>query len=315
MQGAAPQGPAEAPYFSDIAEGPADGHAVWARGADGVRIRVGLWPCAGARGTALLFPGRTEYIEKYGHVARDLAARGLASAAVDWRGQGLADRALSDRQTGHVQRFSDYQIDVAAMMAAVRAAGLPAPFVLVAHSMGGAIGLRAAMAGLGAAALVFSAPMWGIGLKPALLPVAWGLSAAAAALGLGHRYAPGTGPNAYVGAVEMAGNVLTSDPAAFSLLARQLAAHPELGLGGPSLRWLNQALRETRALRRMPLPALPAYVAVGSHERVVDPKAIAAQVARWPGAEIEIMPGAEHEILMERPELRDRFLDRIAGAI
>ncbi len=70
-----------------------------------------------AKGTVLLFPGRTEYIEKYGRAARDLYQRGFATLTVDWRGQGLADRMLEDARIGHVHYFTDYQKDVAAMIA------------------------------------------------------------------------------------------------------------------------------------------------------------------------------------------------------
>ena len=34
---------------------------------------------------------------------------------VDWRGHGLSDRVSEDRNTIHVDWFSDYQKDVAAM--------------------------------------------------------------------------------------------------------------------------------------------------------------------------------------------------------
>ena len=63
---------APAPFHADLAEGPAGGHALWVNTSDGVRIRIGLWP-AGEKGTVLLLPGRTEYIEKYGRAAADLA--------------------------------------------------------------------------------------------------------------------------------------------------------------------------------------------------------------------------------------------------
>ena len=137
-----------APYHSDISRGPKGGRAVWAHTSDDVRIRVGLWPITGARGTVLIFPGRTEYIEKYSDAAREFAVRGLASLAIDWRGQGLADRATPDTKLGHVTNFDEYQRDVDAAVAVARDAGLPEPYYLFAHSMGGCIGLRSLMRGL-----------------------------------------------------------------------------------------------------------------------------------------------------------------------
>src|SRR5258708_21635131 len=61
---------------------------------DGVSIRYARWePPSGRRGTVCIFQGRTEFIEKYFEVVRDLRARGFAVAALDWRGEG-APRAV-----------------------------------------------------------------------------------------------------------------------------------------------------------------------------------------------------------------------------
>lgn len=116
-----------APFYGDAAQGPADGRAYWLTAEDGVRLRVALWNPSGAQGTVLLFPGRTEYAEKYGRAAADFAQRGYCTLAIDWRGQGLADRLLPDTMLGHVGRFADYQLDVLAMTRAAEALGLPRP--------------------------------------------------------------------------------------------------------------------------------------------------------------------------------------------
>lgn len=175
-----------APLFDDVAGGPEGGAAWWLTAADGVRIRVAAWTCEGPHGTVLLFPGRTEYIEKYGRAARDLAACGYATLVVDWRGQGLSDRITGDPMSGHVLHFSDYQHDVTAMTDAARRLDLPRPWHLLAHSMGGAIGLRAVMQGLEVKACAFSSPMWGIRMAHALRPVAWSLSWGSRHLGMSH---------------------------------------------------------------------------------------------------------------------------------
>ena len=95
-----------APFFEDVAGGPPGGAAWWLTTSDEKRIRVGLWPTNAEepRGTVLLFPGRTEYIEKYGRTAQELAERGFATLAIDWRGQGLSDRMLDDPRIGHVDQ-------------------------------------------------------------------------------------------------------------------------------------------------------------------------------------------------------------------
>src|ERR1700761_4707764 len=84
---------------------------------DGVNLRYALWaPPAGRKGTVCIFPGRSEFIEKYFETVRDLRDRGFAVAVLDWRGQGLSDRPLTDAAKGHVRRFSDYDIDLTTFM-------------------------------------------------------------------------------------------------------------------------------------------------------------------------------------------------------
>lgn len=298
-----------APYFAQLAEGPEDGEAFWLRCADGVRIRVGLCNRKGPSGTVLLFPGRTEYIEKYGRIASGLAARGLATLAVDWRGQGIADRLMDDPVTGHVVRFSDYQEDVKAMLAAARELNLPQPYYLLAHSMGGCIGLRALHEGLPVVAACFTGPMWGIAMPAAKRPAAWALSWSGTLMGLGHTYAPGTNSGSYILTDPFENNMLTTDRAMWDYMKAQIIAHPELQLGGPSLRWLHEALRECRALDRMASPHHPAITFLGADERIVDTARIHSRMARWPNGRLEMIDPGEHEVLMESPGTRDNILD------
>lgn len=298
-----------APFHAEIADGPAGGRAVWLQAADGVRIRVGVWAAGGANGTVILLPGRTEYVEKYGRTAADLAARGYAMLAVDWRGQGLADRLQDDRMSGHVDDFDAYQRDLDAVFAFARAEGMAEPYYLMAHSMGGCIGLRGLMRGVPVQAAAFTAPMWGILIAAWMRPLAVALSTASKYFAFDHRYAPGTGPRTYVLEAGFAGNTLTSDAEMWGYMRDQARAHPELTLGGPSLGWLKAALHECHALAQMPAPAVPALVALGTQERIVDTGPIHARMALWQGGKLDLYPGAEHEVLMERAAHRTRFFD------
>lgn len=297
----------EAPFFHEVAGGPSV-EPRWVMAEDGVRLRTALWP-GGDSGTVLLFSGRTEYVEKYARVADRFLRRGLTVLSLDWRGQGLSDRALPDALTGHVADFLDYQLDVAALHALAVELGLPRPFHLLAHSMGGCIGLRALHRGLDVDAVTFSAPMWGIGMSRVTRPIAWGVSWIGHALGHGARYTPGTGAASYVAETTFETNLLTTDEEMFDWMQRQTREHPELSLGGPSLTWLFAALREMRSLRAATPPARPALTFVGTEEQIVDPAAIRSVMRRWPGGRLDIAQDARHELLMERPEVRERFLD------
>lgn len=299
----------EAPFFARVAEGPEDGRAFWLTTADGVKIRAGLWNAAGPRGTVFLLPGRTEYVEKYGRSAAHLARAGWATLSVDWRGQGLADKSLPDPMVGHVADFAEFQTDMQALLALAQAQGLPRPYVLLAHSMGGCIGLRSLMSGLPFASAAFSAPMWGILIAPWMRPLANGLSWASRHVGLGHLFAPGTKRTTYVLAEDFPGNNLTKDPDMWDYMRKQALAHPDLALGGPSLAWLWAALKECRALAAMDSPRYPTICALGTDEKIVDTRPIHDRMARWQGGRLDLYHGAEHEVLMERPPTREAFLE------
>lgn len=304
----------DAPLFADMADGPDGGRAWWLTTNDDVQVRVALWrPIGDAQGTVFLFPGRTEYAEKYGRAASKLAQRSYATFVVDWRGQGLADRLTEDEMSGHVLHFRDYQRDVAAMVAAAEKLDLPRPWHLLAHSMGGCIGLRAVIDGMPVASCGFSGPMWGIQMSQALRPVAWSLSWSSRRLGMGHVYAPGTTGDHYVLTEPFETNKLTRDRDMYQYMINHLNAHPELGLGGPSLRWLHEALFETRALSRLPSPDLPCITIMGSDEEIVDVPRIEVRMRRWPGSKTEIIPGGRHEVLMEGPGTRAQVFDLICG--
>ena len=301
----------KAPFHAEIADAPEGARALWRDASDGVRLRVSLL-ARGEAGVVLLFPGRTEYAEKYGRVARDLAERGLSVLTIDWRGQGLSARLLRNADVGHVVAFPDYQRDVAALWEAADALGLPGPRHLLAHSMGGAIGLRALMEGLPVASAAFSAPMWGIVMGAGLRPIARALGWASRPLGLGERYAPGAGRSRYVDTAPFEGNLLTTDREAYAWMRAQVTAHPELALGGPSLQWLHEALDEEVALARRPSPPVPCLCGVGSAEGVVSAAVIRERMARWPDGRLDVHEGARHELMMERAEIREAYLGAVA---
>ena len=302
-----------APFHSEIAFGAAGGSAYWAQTSDGHRLRLGVWQREAAKGTVLISPGRTEFIEKYELCADALAQRGFASMAIDWRGQGLADRLLDNPLIGHVAHFSDYQKDVDALVRAARQLEMPRPFFLLAHSMGGAIGLRAAMEGLSVQATAFTGPMWGIRIAPHLRPVAWVLGHVMPRVGQGHRLPPGTRIEHHGLTDGFDDNLLTRDPEQFEMMRKQLEAHPELALGGPSFVWLREALLETRHLAGRPSPNLPCLTFLGTNERIVDVPAIHKRMANWKRGTLELVENGEHEVLMESAAVADPLFDKITN--
>ncbi len=300
----------QAPFLSEIADSAPGACAYWVEADDGKRLRVAHYPGPeSAHGTVLIFPGRTEYVEKYGRVAADFIARGYHVVAIDWRGQGMADRLLNNVLTGHVDLFTDYQRDVAAMSALVDKLSLPGPRFLIGHSMGGCIGLRALMDGLDVRASIFTGPMWGIRIGAAVRPAAWALGWGSRRIGLGHLFAPGTGSDSYVASSAFEDNLLTRDRDMWDYMQRQVDADARFQLGGPSLNWVLEALGECRDLARRPSPDLPCLTWLGGNERIVDTRRVHDRMAAWPKGRLEVIEDGEHELLMDGPEIRKRIID------
>lgn len=303
----------DAPLFSEIAEAPTNGKAYWLQADDGIRLRVGLWPSEKPQnGTIFIFPGRTEYIEKYGRTVSDLAELGFTSFVIDWRGQGLAERVCDDPMTGHVDRFADYHKDVAAMVRAAKHLGLPQPWFLIGHSLGACIGLRAILEGLHVSACVFTSPMWGINLPVLKRAAAWPVSWAVQALGKRRVYAPGTNGESYVMATPFRDNRLTNDPEMYEYYIRQIKALPKHQLGGPSMGWLYQTLKETRTLSKRPSPDIPCLSFCGAQDVVVDIPAMHLRMDGWAKGTLEVIPNAKHDIFSEVPAIRKGVAGKIA---
>lgn len=299
-----------APFHADLAEAPLGAKVIWRTAEDGVRLRMGFWHLPKAHATILLFPGRTEYIEKYGRIISILVKQGYAVAVIDWRGQGYSDRLADDPALGHVESFSDYQIDVSALVDAVQEMALPEPWHLLAHSLGGNIGLRAILNGLKIDRAVFSAPMWGIQIPAGKRVTASVLPTLARISGKRLDYVPGTSESSYLFENGFEDNLLTTDSEHFDYLSRLGRAAPELALGGPSIQWFGEALAECNALVRNGRQRTRALGFFGSLEGIVDPKAIVKVFETWPNSKLCEIEGARHELMMEAEPARQEFIDK-----
>ena len=301
-----------APLNHEIAEAPKAGTAYWIQTDDLVRLRVGLWAGGNAqKGTILVFPGRTEYIEKYGRTVTALAESGFTTFVLDWRGQGLADRIAKDPMLGHVVRFSDYRKDVAAMIAAAENLRLPKPWHLIGHSLGACIGLRALAEGLPVSSCAFTGPMWNINLPILKRFAAWPASWIAQALGQGQVYAPGTESRSYVLTTAFEDNRLTNDPEMYRYFLKQASTLTDHQIGGPSMTWLYQTLKETKRLSKLPSPDIPCITFCGKQDEVVDIPTIQERMKHWSAGKLEIIETAKHDLFSEVPAIRKTVISDI----
>ena len=277
---------------------------------DRVSVRFARWPPPpGRKGTVCIFQGRTEFIEKYFEVVRDLQARGFAVATLDWRGQGLSDRALGDSRKGHVTSFDKYAIDLETFMQEVVLPDCPPPLFAVGHSMGASILMRAAARrGRWFERMVLSAPMIRLANIP-LRNAAPAIMRAMRFVGLGGAYVPGGGP---IGPSTMpfARNPVTSDPVRHARTAAVIAANPALALGAPTVAWLDAAFRVMAEFANPAFPAKlrqPMLMVACGRDRFVSSGAIEDFGSRLRVGSYLILPGAMHEVLMEQDPFREQF--------
>ena len=276
----------------------------------GARLRVARWVPENARGTMLICTGRGEFIEKYFEVAGDLLRRRLAVVAFDWRGQGLSSRILPNRRKGHVRSFADFDTDLEAVIRRVLEPACPAPFFAIAHSMGGTVMIRHAKSPRCAfSRIVLSAPMVEVHNLP-LAPMLHHLSRLLTGVGFGPVFVPSGRRRTAVFDNGFADNVLTGSPERFADMMAISRAEPRLTVDAPTIGWLRAAFDAMAPMADFHYPAriaVPILMVVPGDDRVVSVAAMERFGQRLKAGTLVAIPGARHEILMERDVLRDRF--------
>lgn len=282
---------------------------------DGHRIRRIDFaaPAGPSKGALLFLPGRGDFIEKYLESLDHWARRGWRVTALDWRGQGASGRLGGDARTGHIADFGLWIEDLARFWRQWSEAG-DAPRIVVAHSMGAHLALRAVSeARINPRALVLSAPMLGlIGRLPTA--AMHQLARVLAAVGDDRRAAwkwrdDGSDTLAW------RAKLLTHDAARYADEIWWRRQRPDLVMGPGSWRWLERAYASMRQLARpgvLERISIPVLIVASTADRLVSFPAIDRAVRRMPRAEL-LSFGAEaaHEILREADAVRDQALERI----
>jgi len=283
-------------------------------GYDGNFLRYARWQATRGpmRGTICLFQGRAEFIEKYFETIADLRRSGFAVVTMDWRGQGGSHRALTNKRKGHIRSFAQYDKDLRRFMRDVVMPDCPPPYTVLAHSMGGNILLRNAVSTSSwFDRMILVAPM--IALDDRRVgypqPLVHGYAEIMSLIGFSTSYIQG-GHEGFEQAEPFESNVLTSDKERWTRSKSVLDVAPELGLGSPTIGWLRAAYRTCRRVsqpefaRRINVPIL--LISAGD-DTVVSTRAIEEFGVRLKIGNTLLIPGAQHEILMENDAIRQRF--------
>ena len=287
--------------FADQADSLQSARCGFAFTHDHFFLRIVYWPSLHAmpRGTVFVIPGRSDFPDRYLDVVAKLRARGFAVISYDLRGQGLSQRApgMARAKIGHVGRFDEYFADLEAVMQAAASQALPAPYLALAHSLGGAVFLSAPENVLcGFSAAVLSAPM--IEIQAPIPPSVQALLVAPLlALGLGAYALPDS-----VTPGGFAGNPYTTDKARYERMINLRKNAPGLYVGPPSIAWLAAA---RSAMDRLRSPwfelssAMPVLIVGPEKDAIASSPAMRAFAARHDNTTFVAIKDARHQILNE----------------
>jgi lysophospholipase len=283
--------------------------------ADGWAIRRIDWQTAThPRGSLLFLPGRGDHYEKYLETLAYYAAAGWHVTAIDWRGQGESGRFLADPEVGHIDDFATWISDLRRFWGDWKQ-DTPGPHVVMAHSMGGHLAMRALVEkAMDPDAVVMSAPM--LGIQTGGLP-----------LGLNHAFAKmmvklGKGEVAAwkvsekpLSPLSMRNKMLTHDDERYADEIAWWQLRPQVKLGPPSWHWVERAIA---SIRMLDSPGLleavqtPILLLATTADQLVSTPRVLIDAKRLPHAETLIFgKEAAHELLREADLVRDQCLARI----
>lgn len=276
-------------------------------------MRYGTALPSGGPPKAIVFilPGLSEFCEKHYETASDLLAKGYGVCVIDWIGQGKSSRYLDNPHKRHSLSFAEDVSDLSALIGKFPG---DTPKLMLAHSMGGNIGMRYIQGHPTAfAAAAFSAPMFGIrALSGWRAPLAGPLTSAffkiaPEAYALGNSdFSPDVRDNPRF-------DVFSSDSARKTLHNDWSLANPDLQVGGVTNGWVYHAYQSCRHVMdpgRLKSVRIPCLIAQAGKEVFVDNRSINKAISLLPNVSSLTFKDARHEILMERDEFRDRFLQQ-----
>lgn len=260
------------------------------------------------RGSLFFANGRGDFIEKYLEAYHHWHGLGWNVTAFDWRGQG------GSRAAAYAYESFDALIDDLAAMLSDWRGGNAGPHAAIGHSMGGHLLLRTLVErepALDAAILV--APMIGVNSAPTPSWLAPTIANTMCRLGLGPSPMWKTPPAMRQPGGQRQRNLTSSD----ERYADELwwwDQQPDWDLGAPSWSWMRAAFRSAATAftpERLKRVQIPVLLLAAERDRLVSSTEIARAARQLPSAELEIFPGAAHEILREADPIRLAALARI----
>ncbi|WP_237156923.1 alpha/beta fold hydrolase [Photobacterium rosenbergii] len=251
--------------------------------------------------------GRNESVWKYQEVMFEYFAHGFDIYTYDHRGQGASGRLADDPELGHVDTFADYVADLDTFIKTIVQPNRYSRCFLLAHSMGGAVStLYMEQHPNIFNAAVLNAPMFGIHISSPLRFVA----PAVAKLYDLYQSKPdyGLGQKAYH-ELPFEQNDQCQSQLRYVWAKHLYQTHPELRVGGPSARWIWQAMRAAKqCIQESKNLKTPLLLLQAGNDTIVDNRAHHLFNGNTEQCQLKVIESARHELLMEKDELRDQVM-------
>ena len=274
-------------------------------GDGGKPLFCSVFTCPEPRGTAVIVHGFTENAYKYSEIIYSLVRNGFSVVAYDQRGHGRSwrDEKIQDISLTHVSRFGEYVRDLE-IVCRETLYFMPKPWVLFAHSMGGAV----ASLFLEGHPDVFSRAFL---CAPMITPNLGNIPAAAAKIMCDGAIAVGQAKNRVVGSKPYSGLESFESSCAtgrerFDWYNRVKLENPAFHNNGPSFGWTKQAILVTDRILKAGEPekiACPVLLSTADRDFSVMPEPQIAFIQRVKQGRRIFVEGSKHEIYRSNDEV------------
>lgn len=282
------------------------------RNSSGVKINFYYRLSERATKTLVVLPGRTEPAKKYAEIFHELQNDDVNFFVMDHQGQGESDHLLEDSQKGHVEKFSNYIEDFTLFMDSyVLPMTSHTQHIFLAHSMGSLVGVGYMQEHPKVfSKAVLNSPMFGVNTFPLSNGLMKKVTARQIHKGMERFYASFTRP--YNPFARFWLNPNTSSVVRFEKSKELFALQPEIAIGGPTVRWLDESLKAGKEIRsKGNLISASVLILKGGRDIVVRTKLHNQFCGQVEDCKVFYYPRARHEILFEQDYIRDLAISAI----
>lgn len=256
-------------------------------------------------GSVLIVHGFTENTLKYTEIIHSLVQTGFSVLMYDQRGHGRSgrDKDIVNPSVTHVDTFEDYISDMEIVCDKLLSS-MPKPYLLIAHSMGGAIGtlyLEKHPETFAGAALC----------SPMIAPNTFGIPSAVATaicnIGsfFGRRKHNPFFMKSYSGPEDFDTSCAT-DPVRFAWYDAIKAARPEFQNSAPSYGWTHESLRVRKMILSPGKPekiSCPVLLSAAEYDKNVLPGPQQELISRVSDGKYILVKNARHEIFRSKNDV------------